>query len=65
MPFTPFHMSAAMLIKPTAGTRFSIIAFGLAQILIDIEPGIRMLIGSDLLHGPSHTLSGMRRDIPS
>jgi hypothetical protein len=58
MPFTPFHMGAAMVIKPTAGTRFSIIAFGLAQILIDIEPGIRMLIGSDLLHGPSHTIIG-------
>jgi hypothetical protein len=58
MPFTPFHMGAAMLVKPAAGARFSVIAFGLAQVVIDIEPGIGMLGGSDVLHGPSHTIIG-------
>ena len=58
MPFTPFHMGAAMLLKPGAGSRFSVIAFGFAQIAMDIEPGIGMLRGSDVLHGPSHTILG-------
>lgn len=56
MPFTPFHMGAAMLVKPGAGASFSVIAFGLAQIVIDIEPGIKLARGSDVLHGPSHTI---------
>lgn len=58
MPFTPFHMGAAMLVKPGAGSRFSVIAFALAQVIIDIEPGIEMARGSDVLHGPSHTIFG-------
>lgn len=58
MPFTPFHIGAAMVVKPGAGARFSVIAFGLAQIVIDIEPGIGMICGSDILHGPSHTIIG-------
>lgn len=58
MPFTPFHLGAAMLVKPVAGSRFSVISFGLAQVLIDIEPGIGMLRGADVLHGASHTVIG-------
>ena len=58
MPFTPFHMGAAMLAKSAAGSRFSVIAFGLAQLFIDIEPAIGMLRDSDVLHGPSHTIGG-------
>lgn len=58
MPSTPFHIGAAMLIKPAATTRFSLIAFGLAQIIIDIEPGIDMLRGSPVLHGASLTVIG-------
>lgn len=40
VPFTPFHMSAALLVKSAPRSRFSIIGFGLAQIAIDIKPGI-------------------------
>ena len=58
MPFTPFHLGAAMLVKPAAGSRFSVISFGLAQIVIDIEPGIGMLRGTETLHGASHTVIG-------
>jgi len=58
MPFTPFHMGVAIVVKPAAGSRFSVIAFGLAQVAIDIEPGIRMARNSDVLHGPSHTILG-------
>lgn len=51
-------MGVAMAVKPGIGSRFSVIAFGLAQVVIDIEPGIGMARGSDVLHGPSHTVFG-------
>ena len=31
MPFTPFHMGAALLVKPAFNRRFSVIAFGVAD----------------------------------
>lgn len=37
MPFTPLHMSPGMLFKAALPRHFSITAFGLAQIFIDIE----------------------------
>lgn len=58
MPFTPFHMGAALIVKPAVGSRFSLLTFGLAQIAMDVEPGIGMLTGSAELHGPSHTIGG-------
>lgn len=32
--------------------------FGGSQVLIDIEPGYRMIVGDVVIHGPSHTLGG-------
>jgi membrane-bound metal-dependent hydrolase YbcI (DUF457 family) len=58
MPFTPFHMGAAVLLKPALRTRFSFLVFGVSQVAIDIEPLVRMLRGDQLLHGWSHTLTG-------
>lgn len=58
MPMTPFHMGIAMLVKPAANTRFSVIAFGISQVLIDLEPALGMLVGAAVLHGPSHTVFG-------
>jgi len=58
MPFTPFHLGAALIIKPAGGSRFSLLTFGIAQIAMDIEPGVGILTGSDVLHGPSHTIGG-------
>ena len=58
MPFTPFHMGAALIFKPAAGNRFSLLTFGIAQIAMDIEPGVGMLFDRSVLHGPSHTLLG-------
>ena len=58
MPFTPFHMGAAMVVKPGAGARCSVISYGLAQVVIEIEPGLGMIRGLDILHGPSHTIIG-------
>lgn len=58
MPFTPFHMGAALIVKPGLNKHFSVITFGIAQVAMDIEPGIGMLIGAEVLHGPSHTIVG-------
>ncbi len=58
MPFTPFHMGIAFIVKPVAPQHLSLITFGLAQIPMDIEPLIGLIRQSDILHGPSHTVIG-------
>lgn len=58
MPFTPFHMGAALVVKPVFKRNFSVMTFGIAQMAMDIEPGIRMAAGMDVLHGPTHTILG-------
>jgi membrane-bound metal-dependent hydrolase YbcI (DUF457 family) len=58
MPFTPFHMGAALIVKPAARHYFSLLTYGMAQIALDIEPGIGMALGWSVLHGPSHTILG-------
>lgn len=55
MPFTPLHMGPGLAIKAVAGRHFSILAFGIAQVAMDIEPLIGMIRGTDVLHGPTHT----------
>ena len=58
LPFTPFHIGVALLVKPALNRRFSVIAFGIAQVSMDIEPGVRMAAGAKVLHGPTHTILG-------
>ncbi|WP_343060747.1 recombinase family protein [Quisquiliibacterium transsilvanicum] len=58
LPFTPFHMGAGLVVKPGMDRNFSVITFGIAQIAMDVEPGIGMLTGAAVLHGPSHTVLG-------
>lgn len=58
MPFTPFHMGPGAAIKAVCGRYFSLTAFGCAQILIDLEPLVRILRHDDVLHGLSHTYLG-------
>lgn len=58
MPFTPFHMGAALIVKPAARQHFSLIAFGFAQIAMDIEPLLGMILGWETLHGWTHTVVG-------
>ena len=58
MPFTPFHLGAGIAFKAIGKERFSFMVFGGSQVLIDIEPGVRMILGTSLLHGPTHTLLG-------
>lgn len=58
MPFTPFHMAAGVLLKPLLDRHLCLTAFGLAQVLMDVEPLVRLFRGDSVLHGPSHTLPG-------
>lgn len=51
-------MGAALIVKPGLNRNFSVITFGIAQVAMDIEPGIGMLTGADVLHGPTHTILG-------
>lgn len=51
-------MGAALIIKPALNRRFSVITFGIAQVAMDIEPGVRMAAGSEGLHGATHTFLG-------
>jgi hypothetical protein len=58
MPFTPFHMGPAAALKAVAGSYFSLTVFGFAQILMDLEPLVRLIRGDAILHGFSHTYLG-------
>ena len=51
-------MGAGVVGKAVLDGRISLISFGVAQVLIDIEPGVHMLFGWADLHGWSHTLAG-------
>ena len=58
MPFTPYHMGPGILIKALLQGSFSLMVFGWAQIIMDIQPLIVMLTGEGHLHGFSHTYLG-------
>ena len=58
MPFTPFHLGPGAVFKAIGGKYFSFMVFGGAQVLMDIEVLIRIVAGTSLLHGLSHTLVG-------
>jgi len=51
-------MGAGLAAKAVLDGRISLISFGVAQVLIDLEPGVRMLTGQGELHGWSHTVAG-------
>lgn len=60
MPFTPFHMGAALLGKGLAPKSQSILFFGFTQVVIDLEPAIKMAIGYEgSLHSITHHPIGM------
>jgi len=58
MPFTPFHMGPGILIKAVLQGSFSLMVFGWAQIVMDLQPLFVLLIGEGHLHGFSHTYVG-------
>lgn len=58
MPFTPFHMGPGILIKAFLQGSFSLMVFGWAQIVMDLQPLFVLLTGEGHLHGFSHTYLG-------
>jgi hypothetical protein len=58
MPLTPVHMGPGILIKSIFQSSFSLMVFGWAQIVMDIQPLIVLLSGEGQLHGFSHTYIG-------
>lgn len=58
MPFTPFHMGPGIFIKALLQGSFSLMVFGWAQIVMDIQPLFVLITGEGHLHGFSHTYVG-------
>ena len=58
MPFTPYHMGAGIAIKAMSQRKFSLLIFGWAQILTDLEPLLVIITGKGTYHGYSHTYLG-------
>lgn len=58
MPFTPLHLGPGLVFKAIGGRHFSVMVFGGAQVLMDIEPLLGMVYGWDSLHGTTHNLAG-------
>lgn len=58
MPFTPLHMGPGMAVKAIAQDKFSLIIFGWAQILVDLQPLVVVLTQEGQIHGLTHTFVG-------
>ena len=58
VPFTPFHMGPGILLKAVLQGSFSLMVFGWAQIIMDVQPLIVLLSGEGHLHGFTHTYLG-------
>ena len=58
MPFTPYHMAPGIAAKVVLRGRFSLIVFGFAQVITDVQPLAALLRGTGAYHGLSHTLVG-------
>ncbi len=58
MPFTPFHMGPGIILKAILQGSFSLMVFGWAQIIMDIQPLVVLITGDGHLHGFSHTYIG-------
>jgi hypothetical protein len=55
MPATPFHFGPGLLVKAVAPHQFSVAAYSVAQIVIDIESGYHVLHGDYPVHRQAHT----------
>ena len=55
MPATPFHFGPGLLVKAVAPHHFSVAAYSVAQVVIDIESGYYLLKGDYPVHRQAHT----------
>jgi hypothetical protein len=58
MPITPLHIGPGLLVKAVMRGAFSLIIFGYAQVLIDLQPLVALTTGRGELHGSTHTWVG-------
>ncbi|NOQ64767.1 MAG: hypothetical protein GQ582_09675 [Methyloprofundus sp.] len=58
MPFTPFHIGPGIVVKAILQGSFSLMVFGWAQVVMDIQPLFVLVTGEGHLHGFSHTYIG-------
>jgi len=58
VPFTPIHMGPGIAVKALLQGSFSLMVFGWAQIVMDLQPLFVMITGEGHLHGFSHTYLG-------
>ena len=58
MPFTPYHVGPAIAVKSVFPRKFSLFIFAWAQIVMDLQPLIVILVGRGRPHGATHTLIG-------
>ncbi len=58
MPVTPFHFGPAAIVKAVTPGNFSFTAFGLTQVMIDLEPLFYMAQGEWPIHRFLHTYLG-------
>lgn len=58
MPFTPFHFGLGIAFKALAPRHTALLPFMVAQVAMDIEPAVRMALGTEVLHGWTHTWPG-------
>jgi hypothetical protein len=56
MPATPFHLGPGLLIKAAAPRQFSMAAYSLAQVVIDVESGFYSMRGEYPVHRDMHTV---------
>ena len=58
MPLTPIHMGPALAAKAVAPNKFSLLTFGLTQVVIDGEVAFHIIMGDWPLHQHLHTYLG-------
>jgi hypothetical protein len=55
MPATPFHLGPGLLVKAAVPRRFSMAAYTLSQVVIDLESGYYLVRGEYPVHRQAHT----------
>ena len=58
MPLTPIHMGPALAAKAVSSKKFSLLTFGLTQVVIDGEVAFHIIMGDWPLHQHLHTYLG-------
>lgn len=58
MPITPLHFGLGAALKALLAGTFSFMVFALVNVIVDIEPVVRVILASDRLHAHMHTYSG-------